>query len=113
MIDAAQPPVVLAVPVEASGHDWFTLEWGEQWLEHVTAVKPAYAKVLIRDNPDFNAAEREGQFTRLAEVSSALTGAACRCSTSCWFPPRWPSSTGPAMTRPRTTVTCARAWSRG
>lgn len=74
VIDAAQPPVVLAVPVEASGHDWFTLEWGGQWLEHVTAIKPAYAKVLIRDNPDFDPAEREGQFARLAQVSSALAG---------------------------------------
>ena len=34
------------MPVEASGHDWFTLEWGDQWLEHVEAVKPDYAKVL-------------------------------------------------------------------
>src|SRR5229473_1222097 len=52
VIDAArdgEPPVVLAVPVEASGHDWFTLEWGKAWLEHVAAVKPDYAKVLDRD----------------------------------------------------------------
>jgi myo-inositol catabolism protein IolC len=68
------PPVVLAVPVEASGHDWFTLEWGDQWLSHVTEVRPDYAKVLVRDNPDFDAAQRGGQFTRLAQVSSALAG---------------------------------------
>jgi myo-inositol catabolism protein IolC len=81
VIDAAGPAsgraggpqaVVLAIPVEASGHDWFTLEWGEQWLSHVTAVRPDYAKVLIRDNPDFEAARREEQFGRLAEISSAL-----------------------------------------
>jgi len=46
-------PVALAVPVEASGHDWFTLEWGDQWLEHVEAIRPDYAKILVRDNPDF------------------------------------------------------------
>ena len=46
------------MPVEASGHEWFTLEWGDQWLEHVESVKPDYAKVLVRDNPGFDAAER-------------------------------------------------------
>ncbi len=74
-IDAVQrggQPVVLAVPVEASGHDWFTLEWGDQWLEHIEAVKPDYAKVLIRDNPDFDAARREAQLGRLAQVSAGL-----------------------------------------
>jgi myo-inositol catabolism protein IolC len=78
VIDAVKgdtkPPVVLAVPVEASGHDWFTLEWGDQWLGHVEAIRPGYAKVLVRDNPDFDPAEREQQFGRLAQVSSGLHG---------------------------------------
>jgi myo-inositol catabolism protein IolC len=67
-------PVVLAIPVEASGHDWFTLEWGDQWLGHVETIRPDYAKVLVRDNPDFDPAEREQQFGRLAQVSSGLHG---------------------------------------
>ena len=65
-------PMVLAVPVEASGHEWFTLEWGDQWLEHVESVKPDYAKVLVRDNPGFDAAERDAQLTSLAQVSAGL-----------------------------------------
>jgi myo-inositol catabolism protein IolC len=64
--------VVLAAPVEASGRDWFTLEWGDQWLEHVERIRPDYAKVLVRDNPDFNAARRERQFGELAPVSAEL-----------------------------------------
>jgi myo-inositol catabolism protein IolC len=75
VIDAIQrggQPVVLAMPVEASGHDWFTLEWGDQWLDHVEAIKPDYAKVLIRDNPDFDAAGREAQLGLLAQVSAGL-----------------------------------------
>jgi myo-inositol catabolism protein IolC len=64
--------VVLAVPVEASGHDWFTLEWGDQWLSHVERIGPGYAKVLVRDNPDFDAARRERQFGQLADVSAGL-----------------------------------------
>jgi myo-inositol catabolism protein IolC len=64
--------VVLAAPVEASGRDWFTLEWGDQWLEHVERIRPDYAKVLVRDNPDFDAARRERQFGELAPVSAEL-----------------------------------------
>jgi myo-inositol catabolism protein IolC len=67
--------VVLAIPVEASGHEWFTLEWGDRWLEHVEANKPDYAKILVRDNPEFDAGQREGQFAQLAEISSGLHGA--------------------------------------
>jgi len=67
-------PVVLAIPVEASGHDWITLEWGDQWLSHVETVKPDYAKVLVRDNPGFYPDEREQQFGRLAQISSGLHG---------------------------------------
>jgi myo-inositol catabolism protein IolC len=77
VIDAnrdSKQPVVLAIPVETSGHDWFTLEWGDQWLGHVEAIGPDYAKVLVRDNPDFDPAEREQQLGRLAQVSSGLQG---------------------------------------
>jgi myo-inositol catabolism protein IolC len=77
VIDAARGTgnsVVLAVPVEASGHDWFTLEWGNKWLAHVEAIKPDYAKILVRDNPDFDQAQREQQLLRLAQVSSGLHG---------------------------------------
>ena len=75
VIDAVKSnadPMVLAVPVEASGHDWFTLEWGDQWLEHVESVKPDYAKVLVRDNPGFDTAQRDAQLTSLAQVSAGL-----------------------------------------
>jgi myo-inositol catabolism protein IolC len=75
VIDAVKSsgqPLVLATPVEASGHEWFTLEWGDQWLSHVETVKPDYAKVLVRDNPEFDAGQREQQLSRLAEVSAGL-----------------------------------------
>jgi len=79
VIDAVQAgesahPIVLAVPVEASGDDWFTLEWDDQWLAHVETVRPDYSKILVRDNPDFDAADREQQFQRLAQVSDGLRG---------------------------------------
>jgi myo-inositol catabolism protein IolC len=64
--------VLLAIPVEASGHPWFTLEWGDAWLDHVRDVAPDYAKVLVRDNPGFPPDDRRSQLNRLAAVSKAL-----------------------------------------
>jgi len=71
-VQKSAAPMVLAVPVEASGHDWFTLEWGDRWLEHVESVKPDYAKVLVRDNPGFDAAQRDAQLNSLAQVGAGL-----------------------------------------
>ena len=73
VIDAAHADrVVLALPVERSGRDWFELEWGQQWLEHVTSDRPDFAKVLIRDNPAFPRGDRERQLHAPREVSDAL-----------------------------------------
>jgi myo-inositol catabolism protein IolC len=71
---ARQDGIVLAVPIEASGHDWFTLEWAEHWLEHVRAVEPDYAKVLVRDNPELDAGARAHQLKLLARVCAGLDG---------------------------------------
>jgi myo-inositol catabolism protein IolC len=65
-------PVVLAVPIEASGHPWFTLAYGDQWLEHVERIRPDYAKVLVRDNPDFDQPHRDRQLDQLALVTAGL-----------------------------------------
>ncbi|HEY3088677.1 MAG TPA: DUF2090 domain-containing protein [Jatrophihabitantaceae bacterium] len=66
--------VLLAVPVEASGHEWFSLEWGDAWRDHIREVAPAYAKVLVRDNPAFPTANRDAQLGCLATISAGLTG---------------------------------------
>jgi myo-inositol catabolism protein IolC len=73
VIDQARSDgTILAVPVERSGRDWFELEWGQDWLEHVGSIRPEFAKVLIRDNPGFPAPQREQQFGLLRQVSDAL-----------------------------------------
>jgi myo-inositol catabolism protein IolC len=69
---AAHDAITLAVPIEASGHPWFTLQWGTEWIEHIVAIGPDYAKVLVRDNPDFDPGDREQQLDMLAEVSERL-----------------------------------------
>jgi myo-inositol catabolism protein IolC len=71
-VRARRGPVTLAVPIEASGHDWFTPQWGKQWLEHVEDLAPDYAKVLVRDNPGFDPGDRERQLDLLADVSTRL-----------------------------------------
>jgi myo-inositol catabolism protein IolC len=75
VIDAARrerDAVTLAVPIEASGHPWFTPQWGDEWDKHIEAIRPDYAKVLVRDNPDFDPADREQQFHKLAVVGRRL-----------------------------------------
>jgi myo-inositol catabolism protein IolC len=73
VIEAAHSAdVVLAVPVERSGRDWFELEWDQDWLEHVASSRPDFAKVLVRDNPAFPRDRRDQQLRKLREVSDAL-----------------------------------------
>jgi myo-inositol catabolism protein IolC len=75
VIDAARSDgVVLALPVEHSGREWFELEWGQRWLEHVSSNRPDFAKVLVRDNPAFPQERRDRQLRALREVSDALSG---------------------------------------
>jgi myo-inositol catabolism protein IolC len=68
--------VVLAIPLERSGRDWFELEWGQDWQAHVASNRPDFAKVLVRDNPGFPAGQRDQQLRALHEVSDALHGLA-------------------------------------
>jgi len=73
VIDQARSDgTILAVPVERSGRDWFELEWGQDWLEHVGSIRPGFAKVLVRDNPAFPVPQREQQLGLLRQVSDGL-----------------------------------------
>lgn len=71
--------LVLAMPIEASGHDWFSLEYGtladQEWLGHIEEFDPDHVKVLVRDNPAFDQAHRVRQSENLARVSQALRAA--------------------------------------
>jgi myo-inositol catabolism protein IolC len=60
---------VLAMPIEKSGTKLFELEYGDKYAEHVEAFDPAFFKVLVRFNPDDEAAVRATQIRRLAKVS--------------------------------------------
>jgi myo-inositol catabolism protein IolC len=49
------------------------LEYGEYWRTHLRASRPDYAKVLVRDNPEFDRDPRREQFAALRRVSQALS----------------------------------------
>ncbi len=76
VIEAARRDgITLAVPVERSGRQEFQREYGADWLVHVQGSGAAYAKVLVRDNPGFDAALRRRQLDALREVSQGLAAA--------------------------------------
>jgi len=69
---AKEAGLQLAMPVERSGREWFELEYGDDWVAHVDAFDPDWVKVLVRDNPAFDADHREQQAAALAGVSATL-----------------------------------------
>jgi myo-inositol catabolism protein IolC len=66
----------LLMPIERSGRPFFELEYGDfgrsEWLDHVDEFDPDYVKVLVRDNPEFDASDRGTQQEHLAEVATTL-----------------------------------------
>jgi myo-inositol catabolism protein IolC len=60
----------LSMPVEESGQDWFTFEHGDRWQEHASLYNTSHTKVLVRDNPTYDAAKRERQAELVAQVSA-------------------------------------------
>ncbi|MBF4590769.1 2-deoxy-5-keto-D-gluconate 6-phosphate aldolase domain-containing protein [Curtobacterium sp. VKM Ac-1395] len=65
----------LAMPIERSGREWFELEYGDDWMAHVDSFDPDWVKVLVRDNPAYDAEPRAQQASDLAEVATALRDA--------------------------------------
>jgi myo-inositol catabolism protein IolC len=81
----------LAMPIERSGQEWFTLEYGtlvrEEWRRHVDAFDPDYVKVLVRDNPDFDLPQRRRQQDALAVVNAQLHDAGRQLLLELLVPP--------------------------
>jgi myo-inositol catabolism protein IolC len=65
----SQGLVNLSMPLEASGKEWFELEYRDDWKRHAEFFGADHAKVLIRDNPSFSMDDRRQQAERLGEVS--------------------------------------------
>jgi len=64
--------VPLAMPVERSGQDEFDFQYGDRFGEHVEQFDPTFVKVLVRYNPEGDAALNRRQIERLALLSGWL-----------------------------------------
>ena len=62
----------LAMPVERSGQDEFDFEYGDDFGSHIEAFDPTFAKVLVRYNPEGDAATNARQTERLHRLSDWL-----------------------------------------
>jgi myo-inositol catabolism protein IolC len=63
---------LLAMPVEKSGQNEFDFEHGEAFGEKIEEFDPDFSKVLVRFNPDGDAAMNERQTAKLARLSDWL-----------------------------------------
>ncbi|MEZ5169725.1 MAG: DUF2090 domain-containing protein [Acidimicrobiia bacterium] len=63
---------ILAMPVEKSGQNEFDFQYGSDFGAHIEEFDPTFSKVLVRYNPDGDAAMNERQTARLKELSDWL-----------------------------------------
>jgi myo-inositol catabolism protein IolC len=64
--------IPLAMPVEKSGLEEFEFQYGEDFGAHIEAFDPTFSKVLVRYNPEGDAALNARQTERLARLSDWL-----------------------------------------
>jgi 5-dehydro-2-deoxygluconokinase len=70
--DAAGKGYITGAPVEKSGQEEFEFAYGEDFAQHIEAFHPTFAKVLVRYNPEGDAALNQRQATRLKRLSDYL-----------------------------------------
>lgn len=61
-----------AMAAEKSSQAEFELEYGDRFAQHIEAFEPDFVKVLVRYNPEGDAALNRRQAARLAELSAWL-----------------------------------------
>lgn len=69
---AHQDGITLCVCVEKSGQEEFDFEYGKDYGAHIEKAKPDLVKVLVRFNPEGDAAMNRRQATKLTELSQYL-----------------------------------------
>jgi len=70
--DAAANGFVTACPAEKSGQDEFDFEFGADFARHIENFHPTFCKVLVRYNPEGDAALNQRQTARLKQLSDYL-----------------------------------------
>ena len=72
LIDAAKHGHSTCCPAEKSGQDEFDFEYGEDFAKHIEAFQPTFCKVLVRYNPEGDAALNKTQAARLKRLADYL-----------------------------------------
>jgi 5-dehydro-2-deoxygluconokinase len=72
LADARSRGIASACPAEKSGQAEFQFEYGEDFARHIEAMAPTYTKVLVRYNPQGDAALNRRQAARLHRLSEYL-----------------------------------------
>ncbi|HEY5220058.1 MAG TPA: DUF2090 domain-containing protein [Gemmatimonadaceae bacterium] len=67
--DATAGGYVTALSTETSGSEEFEFEYGDDFAAHIEAFSPTFAKVLVRYNPEGDAALNRRQTERLIRLS--------------------------------------------
>lgn len=70
--DAHDRELMTACPAEKSGQDEFDFEYGEAFAGHIEAMNPTFCKVLVRYNPEGDAALNARQQDKLRRLSRYL-----------------------------------------
>lgn len=70
--DARASGYTTACPAEKSGQEEFDFEFGADFAHHIETFKPTFCKVLVRYNPEGEAALNRRQAERLKQLSDYL-----------------------------------------
>jgi myo-inositol catabolism protein IolC len=73
--DASEKGFVTALSTEKSGSAEFEFEFGEDFVSHIEAFHPTFAKALVRFNPEGDPAMNLRQVNRLRQLSDYCRGA--------------------------------------
>jgi myo-inositol catabolism protein IolC len=72
LADANKNGYITSAPAEKSGLDEFDFEYGADYGKHIEAVNPTFCKVLVRYNPESDAAMNARQAARLRDLGEYL-----------------------------------------
>jgi myo-inositol catabolism protein IolC len=72
--EARERGLKVAMPAERSGQNLFDFQYGEDFGEHIERYAPDFTKVLVRYNPDGDAAGNSEQLAKLKRLSDWLKG---------------------------------------
>jgi 5-dehydro-2-deoxygluconokinase len=70
--EARERGLMLAMPAERSGQNYFDFQYGEEFGEHIERFDPDFTKVLVRYNPDGERGPNEEQLHKLRRLSDWL-----------------------------------------